>query len=188
MKNVPSKLVNNHFASVNDSLLGQDSTHAQYTDGEKITASVMTLVGGPLKFLHGTGLILAGIGVTIVPGMELECSTREKHVHGAERSEIDSISPTFSMRKPFARRSVSRVPGEPGRASICKETSYGGSFTPGFSNKTQHNHASKPLDTRVTVTGAQIAWTGLGVAVEGIVETAGAIPSAIYHTGRKLTR
>lgn len=186
MKKVLSKLSNNHFASVNDALLGQDSTHAQYSEEEKIAASAMTLVGGPLKILHGVSLVLGGIGVAIVPGMELECITREKPIHGAQRSEIDSISPTFSTRMPFARRSVSKVPDNPRLIDIRNESHFGGSFTPGFSNKTQHNAASKPLNARVTVTGAQIAVTGLGVAVEGAVETVGAIPSAAFHTVCKL--
>lgn len=187
MSSVPSKLVGNHFASVNDAILGQDSTYATYSDGERVFASVLALPGGLLKSLHGVGLLVGGLGVALVPGMELSFRTRHQRNHGSERSKIKSICPSFSFRSPFTRKATYELPGN--RIGVVEQSGISGHIRVGFYNKTQHKPCSIPLNTNyVDVSGFQIMWTGLGVAIEGLVETAGSIPMTVYLTGRLIAK
>jgi hypothetical protein len=180
-----SKLYHNYCASLNDALFHQKSDYAGYTHEQAAAVCFMTTVAGPIKVVHSIGIAAAGVIVAIVPGLEFKAKTRLREFNSAERAEITKFTPTFNFHSPFKCYYQYEDKTPDGYPSMYRGYNHVPhlSFTPGFSLNGSRNKKNKPALTtdKVTVTGLQMVATGATKAVEGLIETVGAIPMGIYH-------
>ncbi|EKD71271.1 MAG: hypothetical protein ACD_46C00222G0004 [uncultured bacterium] len=171
-----------------------DADYEKLTDDEKIAAGLLALFHGPVKITYGSLLTIAGIIFTLVPKVVMVVETEEiESEDGKKIANFKSISfRTRSTRTPLHyTRHEEKDLGEEKLLTTDRE---GWKFTrnikfwdpEGVINDLSKFDNVQVKNIETTVTGYELATTGLGRMITGIVDPLRGLISAGFFGIKKI--
>lgn len=163
------------------------------TEDEKIAAGLMALLHGPAKITYGTLLTVAGIVMTFVPKVVIVVETEEiENTDGTKTASVKGLTfRTRPVRTPFHYNRHEEIDFNDETLLIDRE---GWKVTRNIKlwdpeGRIEDINQSKIIHKKrveTTVTGYEMAATGIGRAIVGIVEPIKGLLNVGFFSGKKI--
>ena len=175
-----------------NSLLHVNASSEKMSDEEKIAAGLLALVDGPLKVTYGLLMISSGILLAPIPCVVATVSTKETTDSHGKRAEVTALGVSFRMPKsPFQYiRKETHHDGHGYYETIVKKD-WAAKPTiriidPDGKLPNQIDADHQEIQVKTTVTGLNLATTGLGRVCIGAIDPVTGTAKATFFGAKKL--
>ncbi len=191
------KMVNNEQTTLINGLTHDNAEYEKLTDEEKIAAGLMSVPKGIVKIVSGTAMIGSGLVLAAIPKVVATINTdqtyKSKDENGPKVATITRVGlksqqqhqlPSYYER--VTERDNQQNPEMIDRSMISGSTrTIGRLMEPEGTVTNREEYQHLPTRTQTTVTGLNLATSGVGQLITGVIDPIRGLISAGYFSYQK---